>query len=1297
MAYTTVFSSAGEDLFLINDDFKNNKLATGLKTLTTTSAIPSSNVTIASIVFSLGVLRLQGYNASGQGNYFFLTNKDLSDYSDYSPALPSGAVDYIKGGTTFLSDGESRSITTKTINNVAINCFRPASSDSYSSVHTYTITGIQGNTANASLFKGKTSIGLNMVGVTGNSGRWKFNYEGNTKWTCTVTWDYTNTKCSPPTSVSLNSTVVGKKGKATLSWNSAKAGRADNTDGANTITGYRIFRNGVLLTTVNSTSTGGSITVEAPETNGATYKYTIQTIGSKSGFEYSNTSTASATLKASWTDIKISSFTCQGKTGPLYVGASSATLDFSWSATGGTNNAINKYILKRGSETIATITDSTITSYTLSSSSSLYKTGTYTLEAVGASASTTSSGISITVITGKSSLNISGLTSKTIKQDTIQINIETLIPANYNCSEIQYNLGYKQPTDGVAGNFYTNFIPTWQNTITLTDKILRGEKFKLYVRVRYMGIDGGSTYKNYAIIDSLEDEYIIIDEHNPAVIESIKDKNSDIIYSDGKGYGYGTIELTCTPASQKMSEENALLAISGKISSHILIATDSDTGKQLIKKTVSISPGEGETTDTVEMSLASIADGTKLNVQIQSIDEYGLTNLSNLFTIVKFKLPEITSASNTLTSAIESNIKKNNLTSTAKIIPYVMAETELGNMNNVRYSMELKALNEFKNFNPNSQWPDASGKISATLSGLYCKENSEDELQSKLYTEVITNQNPTPPGVIVIKAWYNGYDSYKSEASINFNFDYFTPLSDIEYTLEGLSGNSDIGYYLNPFTSLTVNVDENEWHNAAGELNKGASITTALYQGTTLLQDNTYEYAAYNPSDITKTFKIRQVLSYSGTDQTLVKEKEFNVILAKWNNKETVKIKSVSYTENPQGDPQNLFISLLIPIGNLGSTTYKNGNETVNYYIYDKSDTENELTSGTFTHALDSNTTEVIFNTPSITNLEHNTRTLYATLTFENTSEGTVTLTTADYLLSVADVTLAMRKNKIGINVEKSYGVDADDLKESSILQVNGLTDLANTTPIIHVSSPNSPSSEARIRLMQLSTQGFDSVFSTDGTKLFISNLDINNINNRLTITTSDAIKIAFRENDNQVGFIHCHPTTKRWSFVSTHFGADGNSLNEYFSFPAPDETLTSGMTYYILTTRKTVTVAQGGTGASDAATARDNLKITPANIGAVPTTRTVNGKALSENIELTAADVGAVPNTRTVNGKALSQNITLAAADVSAVPTNRTVNGKALSGNITLTAPDVGIFYATSLPAFSASDAGKIYLVKKG
>ena len=65
---------------------------------------------------------------------------------------------------------------------------------------------------------------------------------------------------------------------------------------------------------------------------------------------------------------------------------------------------------------------------------------------------------------------------------------------------------------------------------------------------------------------------------------------------------------------------------------------------------------------------------------------------------------------------------------------------------------------------------------------------------------------------------------------------------------------------------------------------------------------------------------------------------------------------------------------------------------------------------------------------------------------------------------------------------------------------------------------------------------------------------------------------------------------------------------------------------------------------------------------GKVPTSRTVNGKALSSNITLSAADVSAVPTSRTVNEKALSANISLSASDVGALP----ITGGTLTGNLT-------------------------------
>ena len=71
---------------------------------------------------------------------------------------------------------------------------------------------------------------------------------------------------------------------------------------------------------------------------------------------------------------------------------------------------------------------------------------------------------------------------------------------------------------------------------------------------------------------------------------------------------------------------------------------------------------------------------------------------------------------------------------------------------------------------------------------------------------------------------------------------------------------------------------------------------------------------------------------------------------------------------------------------------------------------------------------------------------------------------------------------------------------------------------------------------------------------------------------------------------------------------------------------------------------------------------------------RAVQGQMLTEDQKGYARDnIGAVPTSRTINGKSLASDITLAAADIGAVPAERTINGKNLKNNITLNAADVG------------------------
>ena len=132
-----------------------------------------------------------------------------------------------------------------------------------------------------------------------------------------------------------------------------------------------------------------------------------------------------------------------------------------------------------------------------------------------------------------------------------------------------------------------------------------------------------------------------------------------------------------------------------------------------------------------------------------------------------------------------------------------------------------------------------------------------------------------------------------------------------------------------------------------------------------------------------------------------------------------------------------------------------------------------------------------------------------------------------------------------------------------------------------------------------------------------------------------------------------------------------------------------------------------------------------------VPTTRTVNGHALSSDITLSASDVGAQPagsyassshnhdsayvaKTQTTKGGVLTTNATTGAVEVSStiaqskvtnltndlaakVPTTRTVNGHALSSDITLSASDVGAQPAGSYASSSHNHDGTYVKTAQG
>lgn len=140
-------------------------------------------------------------------------------------------------------------------------------------------------------------------------------------------------------------------------------------------------------------------------------------------------------------------------------------------------------------------------------------------------------------------------------------------------------------------------------------------------------------------------------------------------------------------------------------------------------------------------------------------------------------------------------------------------------------------------------------------------------------------------------------------------------------------------------------------------------------------------------------------------------------------------------------------------------------------------------------------------------------------------------------------------------------------------------------------------------------------------------------------------------------------------------FDDDGDAV----AMPAPD----TGVTTF--NGRTGAVTPQSGDYTADMVGARAaNWTPTAADVGAVPTDRTVNGQALSQNITLNAESVGARPATWLPTPQ-----------EINAVPTSRTVNGRELSTNITLSADDVGARADSWMP--SATDVGAIPASQKG
>lgn len=168
-----------------------------------------------------------------------------------------------------------------------------------------------------------------------------------------------------PNTLKLDLTNVAPNAEATLSWSGASAGNN------NAITGYEVHAATAvdgsysLLTTVSTSATSGSATVNAPAENGTTYYYKVKTLGTLSGSDSALSDTYTS-LTCTYSAPNAPTAVSVGGESALYV-EPGATLSLIWSgASAGANNPIVGYdIYRDGVLYVSGLSDST-TSYDVS-------------------------------------------------------------------------------------------------------------------------------------------------------------------------------------------------------------------------------------------------------------------------------------------------------------------------------------------------------------------------------------------------------------------------------------------------------------------------------------------------------------------------------------------------------------------------------------------------------------------------------------------------------------------------------------------------------------------------------------------------------------------------------------------------------------------------------------------------------------------------------------------------------------------------------------------------------------------
>ena len=932
--------------------------------------------------------------------------------------------------------------------------------------------------------------------------RTKYKTSGNTGYVyadlplyCTVEWRDTEYIPTPPSSAYFSNNSVTPGALVTLNWSKATL----PSDASNKILGYEVH--GYLTNDTNNSETPGiyapssfrypyfidganitSCSFNAPNTTG-TYYYRVDpvTLSSEGEVRFWNNGTIYVPLIVAVSAIgSPSGLKVNGATS-FYLGEiGSPALSLSWTAaSGGINNPVASYNIYRGGNLWRT--GITGTSYNLPAGD---EAGVYHVSAVP-----TVSGYGATLSTGN--VNIFKITTKPVISLTSSSSITTDQNAVVTWTAADYVGGgtatykIKKTIDGASSESFTTGTSYDFNTST---ELTPGKTATIEITPRYVTTAGGYTEGNAISCNITRSSAFTVGND---FWDGCYD--SDNGYESGL-YNHAYFSITLSWKQMTASES------SGSSFSYVL--------EQQIDNGAFTTIGT-QTGTTYTKNIRSLTEGTVLGFRMKITNEYGTISYSPTWTVNKVVSPTLgTIAVSGITyKKIQTSFvwNRGSLPSSADKMKYIIQLSYKGQ----DYILKTGEITEA-----------TTSPLVQELSVDLSNTNLRNALQS-LANDVLIDRKAYPQATITVRVEYEHYTEAHATGQLNITLNYTTePTKYGHIFLE-----EEKGWY-NPQDVIAVKLSDFEWKDASGESNNSmvtnylsSSFSTNKFN---FINNRAEIIAPSTNSDLAITFTLKTSIAYAEVTKEYTSTETIPVNIARW-TQEPVLIDSLTlladktalegYIQLPErlcssavySNLSSLFIRKISPESSNYTTIFygkQNGQEVVGPSFNKNSIPTDRRIRFTMSH-----------NTK-----EYNDVTAQFELVFTNNSSKTITVTTNPYRYFVADIDMAVRKGRVGINVSEEFG--REEHPSNSALQINANPQAQNAI-IAEVLHTNRSTSSNPTNFLLLQDGSISSKIWSDGASLFIDKLAIPDLTaNRLVITDNSGKLVSSEVNPSELSYL---------------------------------------------------------------------------------------------------------------------------------------------------------------------------------